>query len=104
METAFDDIPPQLVMSLDHTFEKEKRSKEITKPPPPEKMAAGSSQSHKYTTGETNATLIVMGANGQVGDIHQSQCYSRARHNTYSFLSCFIDRSNIIAVRRGRLD
>jgi hypothetical protein len=66
MRTAFDNVPPFPVMSIDHTFNVSKRTKTKEKHPPPELLPPGYIPETRYVGVEEDATLLIMGANGQV--------------------------------------
>jgi hypothetical protein len=88
MTTAFDSIPTFPVISLDHTFNISKRTKVAVQPPPPENTAPGSQERTRYVGITENATLIVMGANGQVKKIaSHARCGRRPQHTLGGMLN-----------------
>ena len=64
--TAFDDVVPFPVMSIDHTFNVSKRTRVKESHPPPELLPPGYVPDTRYIGVEEDATLLIMGANGQV--------------------------------------
>ena len=69
LETAFDDVPPYPVQSIDHTFNVNKRTSTYIPPPDPERLTDSANIRPRHVSKEANAFLVSMGANGVVSSV-----------------------------------
>ena len=58
--------PPCSVLSMDHTFNVNKRTTVLTTGPPPEKRSSSEPTKVKHVSIKENAVLMTIGVNGQV--------------------------------------
>ena len=66
LETAFDDVPPFPIQSIDHTFNVNKRTSTYVPPPDPELLSDSANTRPRHVSKEANAFLVSMGANSVV--------------------------------------
>ena len=93
MARALDDKAPSPVWSIDHTFNTNKRTKNRQVPIAPEYMAPGSAPGVTYAAADEDATLFVMGADGQVGYcLHNHNHTARCPSSLLIFIIIFFYR------------
>ena len=66
MEAINSSYPPCSVLSMDHTFNVNKRTTQMTTGPPPEKRSNNEPKHVKHVSIKENAVLMTIGVNGQV--------------------------------------
>ena len=78
--------PPSRVVSIDHTFNVNKRTVQMTTGPPPEKRSSNEPNNIKFDSIKENAVLMTIGANGLTA---KDNCRSISRGDRFSRLKAF---------------
>ena len=66
MEEINRSYPPCSVLSMDHTFNVNKRTTQMATGPPPEKRSYNEPKNVRHVSIKENAVLMTIGVNGQV--------------------------------------